>query len=456
MKGFIAIFLIVFTLSNYSQNKPVLYGFAELPQTMSLNPGAETNFKFHVGIPLLSGFSSSFGSNNLVLTDLFLDNDVDFNDKVSTVLNRLSERDYVQLNSQIEVLNGGFRFNDKTYFSFGFYNEIDIITYFPKDIVVLGIEGNAAYLNRSFSLSQLLFKADVLGVLHAGITRKIDKKLTLGARLKIYSSSLNARTNNNSGTFTTVEGQNNIYTQYLHNVNVNIETSGITRNDEVLDNASNIITETFLGGNLGLGLDFGFTYHVTNQLEITGSIIDFGFINYSKNVKNYTAKGSFIFEGINFEYNSENPRNYWQELDDAFKEQLPSEENNISYIAWRPTKINTSLKYSFGEQTSKLCYDNNYKDYFSNAVGVQLFTIFRPLSPQVALTGFYERVFAKKFQAKITYTLDDYSLYNIGAGLSAQIGPVNFYGTVGNIMEYSNLGKANSVSFQVGINLIFN
>ena len=237
MKGFIAIFLIVFTLSNYSQNKPVLYGFAELPQTMSLNPGAETNFKFHVGIPLLSGFSSSFGSNNLVLTDLFLDNDVDFNDKVSIVLNRLSERDYVQLNSQIEVLNGGFRFNDKTYFSFGFYNEIDIITYFPKDIAVLGIEGNAAYLNRSFSLSQLLFKADVLGVLHAGITRKIDKKLTLGARLKIYSSSLNARTNNNSGTFTTVEGQNNIYTQYLHNVNVNIETSGITRNDEVLDNA---------------------------------------------------------------------------------------------------------------------------------------------------------------------------------------------------------------------------
>ena len=62
-KLFIILGLFICTVS-YSQNKQILYGFAEMPNTLMLNPGAETNFKYHAGIPFLSGFPAKCFFNN--------------------------------------------------------------------------------------------------------------------------------------------------------------------------------------------------------------------------------------------------------------------------------------------------------------------------------------------------------------------------------------------------------
>jgi len=408
-------------------------------------------------VPLVSGFSTEFGSSGAVLSDLFLSDGRAINDKVSELLNTLETRDFLKFNTQIEVVSGGYRYDDKTYFSFGFYHEIDVIGYFPKDIITLLNEGNAAYLNRSFDLSQLLYKFDVIGVLHAGITREINEKLLFGARFKIYSSSLNIETSNNYGTFTTVDGSNNILTHYLDNIDINFRTSGLVNTDnEIINDASTYIQKTFLGGNLGIGLDFGMTYRISDQLEFTGSLLDLGFIHHKSDIKNSSAKGSYIFEGIEFLYNPSSSPNYWGDLNEDFKEKIPRAENQDSYISWRPAKVNAALKYSFGETRSKYCYDNTYKDFYPNALGVHLNTVFRALSPQLELTGFYEKTFTDKFHAKVTYTLDSYSFYNIGAGVSAQIGKINFYGMVDNILQFSDIASANSISLQLGVNLIFN
>jgi hypothetical protein len=439
-----------------AQNKQILYDFAELPQTLLLNPSAETNYKFHFGMPFLSGFSIGYGSSEVVLTDLFALDNENINDKVSTILNSLSSRDFVKFNSQIEIFNGGFRGDENTYFSFGFYEEIDAISYFPKDLITLFNEGNNAYLNKSFSVSQILYKLDVLGVLHAGVSKKINDQLTLGGRVKIYSSSLNIESTNNTGTFTTVLGTDNIYKHYLSTININARTSGLVVDDGYQEDPNEYLKNTFLGGNLGIGFDFGFTFHINPQLELSASILDLGFINHTKNIENTTAKGSFVFEGIEFLYDSNNQINYWGEIDKKLKEQLPIDENQESYISWRPAKLNAALKYSFGERRSKICYDNTYKDFYTDALGVQLYSVFRPLSPQLALTGFYQKSITNKIHTKVTYTIDDFSYANIGAGLSAQFGKVNLYGMVDNILEYSNLSAANSLSLQLGINVIFN
>ncbi len=456
MKKFLFFILVLSVAKISAQNKQVLYDFAELPQTLLLNPGAETNYNFHFGMPFLSGFSINYGSSEVVLTDVFASDNKNINDKISTMLNSLSSRDFVKFNSQIEIFNGGFRGDENTYFSFGFYEEIDAISYFPKDIITLFNEGNNAYLNKSFSASQLLYKVDVLGVIHAGVSRKINDQLTLGGRFKIYSSALNLESTNNTGTFTTVLGTDNIYKHYLSNININARTSGLVIDEGYQEDPNSYLKNTFLGGNLGIGFDFGFTFHINPQLEFSASILDLGFINHTKDIKNTTAKGSFVFEGIEFLFDSNNQTNYWGEIDENFKEQLPTDENKESYISWRPAKLNAALKYSFGERRSKICYDNTYKDFYTDAIGIQLYSVFRPLSPQLALTGFYQKSITNKIHTKVTYTIDDFSYANIGAGLSAQFGKVNLYGMVDNILEFSNLSAANSLSLQVGINVIFN
>jgi hypothetical protein len=447
--------------SVFSQNKQVLFGFAETPQTLMLNPGAETNYRFHAGVPLLSGISTNIGTSGLVLTDLFLNDNVNINTKLGNIVNQLDDNDNITFNAQVEVFNGGYRYDDKTYLSFGFYEEVDAMIYFPNDVATLLYEGNNAYLNRSFSLSEILFKADILGVLHAGITRKIDSKLTLGGRFKIYSSSLNLKTTNNSGTFTTNLGADNIYRHHLNNLNINIHTSGITNSDgDVLKDATSLYKDTFFGGNMGVGIDLGFTYRYSSTLEFTGSIIDLGFINYSKDNKTYTVNGDYIFDGLNFQYpDPSNPRDYWGDLNNDFKENVVSEDNDESYTSFRPTKLNLAVKHRFGRtRLNKACYygEAAYDEQYRSAVGIQLYSIFRPLKNQFAFTTFLEQSIHENLHAKVTYTADEYSFSNFGLGISGQIGKVNLYGIVDNIIELEDIAVANNVSFQIGINLIFN
>lgn len=58
--------------------------------------------------------------------------------------------------------------------------------------------------------------------------------------------------------------------------------------------------------------------------------------------------------------------------------------------------------------------------------------------------------------SSIISCIDDYSFYNIGAGISAQLGKVNFYGMVDNIAQINDIASANNISVQLGFNLIFN
>ena len=454
MRIIVLIFTFLIGLNSFSQNKQVLYDFAGLPQTLLLNPGLETDYKFHIGVPLLSGFSSEIKSTGFSLSEIFSVNNNTINDKISAVLNKIDANDYLKVNTQIEVFSAGFRFDKKTYISFGFYQELDAIGYLPKDAFTLINEGNTSYLNKSFSISEMIYKLDVLGVIHVGISRKVSDKLTLGGRFKVYSSALNLETTNNSGTFTTRLGNNNIYVHHLDNVNFNTRTSGLISNNEYISDASTYIENSLLGGNLGAGIDLGFTYHVTPQLQLSGSLIDLGFVQHTKNIKNKLIVGSFTFEGIEFEFDSN--RNYWGELDAALKEQLPIVDNQDSYTSWRPAKVNAAIKYSFGEKRSKYCYDNTLKDFYTNAFGAQLYSVFRPLRQQFAFTSFYEKSFSNKLQAKITHTIDDYSYYNIGVGVSAKIWKINFYGILDNLTKLSDISTSNNVSLQFGFNLLFN
>lgn len=450
----IAVFFISINKSK-AQNRPIIYEFDELPQTLLLNPGAEVGYQYHVGFPLLSGISTNIGITEVTIADLFKKDGIDFNVKFRNALSRLTTNDYIQLNNQIEVLSGGMRLNEKNYLSAGFYSEIDMFAGIPKDILTLINEGNAAYVNKSFYLSQTNIKAEALGVLHVGLTRKVNQKLTVGARMKIYSGVLNITSTGNLGTFTTRLGQDNIYTHYLNNIDLEINSSGLYNEQNTTVQASTLIKRSFLGGNLGLGIDVGFTYKINEQTKLTASLLDLGFVSYSKDVRSGKIKGNYTFSGIEFQYDGNNV-NYWGNLSDDFKAKVPREENRESYTVMRPVKINAAVKHSWGKtRKEEACYDMSYHEYYNNGVGAQFFSIIRPTGPKMALTGFYEKRLSTNFIGKLTYTVDDFSYSNIGLGISTTIGKVNVYGAIDNLFNLPDITNSNSSSFQIGVNLIF-
>lgn len=464
MKKILSIGFLLLMITITAQNKQILYGFDKIPQTLLLNPGAETTYKYHIGVPMLSGLSVNGNISGITVADVFRDDGIgifagtDFNVKFREAINKLGDNDYVSVNTQIEALNGGYKINRRDYLSVGFYSELDVFVTLPKDGFILANEGNSAYLNKDFPFSQGSVKADVVGVLHAGISRKFNSRFTAGARLKLYSGSANITSTKNTGTFTTRRGANGIYENTLSDVNIEVNSSGILDEEENADiTFGNAYGGTFFGGNFGVGFDVGFTYYLNEQTEITGSVLDVGFINYSKNTRNYKVEGNYTFSGIDFKYDETASKDYWRGLKSDLSSSFPREKNTKSYSVMRPIKVNSAITYRFGKSRNEAnCHDISYKDFYDNSVGGQLYTVFRPNGPRFALTGFYERKFSKHLNTKVTYTVDDFSYTNFGIGVSANIWKVNVYGMVDNIFELADVADAHTASFQLGVNLIFN
>jgi hypothetical protein len=168
-------------------------------------------------------------------------------------------------------------------------------------------------------------------------------------------------------------------------------------------------------------------------------------------VRNYSYKGYFKYEGITPDFILGNSN----DLIDEFYDAIPLDTLSLKYTTWRPVKFNSSIQYSFGDgrNTDCNCIGNEMK--FKNSVGAQLFVMSAPRTPLMALTTYYRRKFFDSLEMKATYTIDSYSSKNIGLGLSTTIGKVNFYVLADNLLEYRDVSKANSLSFQLGFNIIF-
>lgn len=462
----------------FSQNKQLLYDFYEIPQSLLINPGVKTGEKWHAGIPMISGLSFQAGSSGVTVNDLFANDGIDFTTKVrERLIDGMNRRDDFSTTSQIEGFDIGFRGRNRPddYYSFGIYGETDIITYWPKELAILAFEGNGgANIGRSFDLGDLSLRGEMVNVFHFGINRKISNTLTVGARAKIYSSIFQFKATGNSGSFTTTQGQDNTYQTNIV-ADMQLQTAGIDGFLDILEEDTSTTKEDFIdlfarralfGGNLGLGFDAGFTHHLNPQTTISASVLDVGFIYNSKDVRNFTLRGSASNEGITVflpeDINDLN-NDLWQDLVDEIEESVPFEENESSYISFRPVKTYGSIRYDFGQPENTYSRDcgcaiavkeRTNSDLYRNSVGGQLFMIKRPRGFQAALTGFYQRRLGRTLALKTTYTVDKYSFTNVGLGLNLQAGPVNFYILGDNLLGYRNVADSHYASLQFGFNII--
>ncbi|MBT0606609.1 DUF5723 family protein [Aequorivita echinoideorum] len=447
------------------QNKQILYGFDEIPQSLMLNPGGKVSQRAHFGIPLLSQIHLNIGSSGVTVFDIFGESSVDINTRIRDKIFEMKNTDFFTATQQLEIFNLGWRAKNGIYFSGGIYQEFDFISYFPRDLAILGWEGNRDYLGYEFDLGELNTTGDLLTVYHFGANKQLTDKLTAGIRVKLYSSMFNFKSVDNQGTFVTTlgdENSENIYEHTITNADVTLQTSGYAslRDDENDVNiASEMLGRAFFGGNFGLGLDIGATYDINEKWTASASILDFGTIFHSNDVETYRAYGSYTLDGIELIFPplsaGENTFPYYNNLEEEIEREIPIDTLNTGYTQMRPVKFYASLGYGFGKSRGDACdCFHNKSDDHQQTVGIQYFSIIRPKGPQMAGTLFYHRKFGDFLSAKATYTVDSYSYSNIGLGVTGSIGKFGMYLAADNLLKYGNLAKANSVSLQVGFNII--
>ena len=467
MRSLLRLIIILWITSAISQNKQVLYGMTDLPQNLLLNPGSKIPQKMHFGVPFLSQIHLNGGSSGVNAYDIFGNSDQDINTIIRNKIFELSDRDFFTATQQLEIINFGWLAKNKIYYSGGVYQELDFILYFPRDLAILAWEGNSDYLNYEFDFGQISTTGDLLSVYHFGANKQINDKLTVGVRAKLYSSMLSYKSTNNRGTFvTTLMDQDgpNIYEHTLKNMAMSIETSGLASLQDLNGSGEvreNLMGRALFGGNLGLGVDVGATYDITNNITASASILDLGAIFHTKDVESYSVSSNYTLDGIELLFpvilNGGVAPPYFEDLEDEVEREVVIDTLNNSYTQLRPIKVNASLAYSFGRSLDDSedcnCKKSSTAPARNQQAGIQYYSIFRPKGPQLAGTLFYSRRFTNFLALKATYTVDSFSASKIGLGLVADIGVVNFYLAADNLLGYQNLAKAKSVSLQLGFNI---
>ncbi len=455
MKNTFLFFAVLFFGNmGFSQNSVNFYNFSSLPQSLIQNPAYNIDKRVHVGIPVLSNVHLDVGSSGVVLYDLFADNSIPVEEKFRSALGQMKANDAFMLNQKTTVLDAGYRLNREDYLSFGYYQELDFYSNFPKSMAELFYEGTS-FINKRYTIEGYAMQAELLGVYHVGLQRKVDKDVSIGGRVKLYSGVFNVSSKKNKGYMYTDINEDNQYVHGLSIVDVGARTSGVISVEEESIDDSNIGQRFFLG-NLGLGLDLGMTYSLKNDFVLSASITDIGFVYNSRNVSNYHVLGSFRTDGIALDFDEEHPTEYWEELESEFSDAVDISHNSNHYISWRPTQMVVDLKHVFAEKRLAECnyYGKPSSSMSSSAIGGLVRAQKRPETVLFGASIYYEKNFNNIFETRVSYTVDKFSYTNVGLSASLQLWKVNLFAGVNNIIGLADLSKANSASVQLGLNVL--
>jgi hypothetical protein len=451
MKYIPILFFVLVSNILWSQDNHLLYNQTHNPQSLMLNPGAayeKTNF--HIGVPILSNVYASVGNTVLNVDNLF--NTRDFNANVAASLDRISAKDFVAFNQKIDLINFGWK-RKSIYYTAGVYQESDAVFNFPKDLLELAYFGNAGQ-NRSYDIGQINFRGNLQTVFHIGINQQVNDDLHIGVRGKLYTSSVNIKSVGNTGRFVSKENEEGLLlNQSISNLDLRFQSTGFESFDELTP--GNIV----IGSNYGLGLDFGLSYYFNDRLEFTGSILDLGFIHFSKDTRQDVYQGFFEYDGLSLQFpdfqNGDDLITYYQNLGDDIETNLPEEITSGSYMYMQPTKINLGLSYNFGGEAGPCnCrLKSSGKRSGNQTLSLHAFSMVSAGNLFYSLNGMYERSFWKVLYAKVSLGIDQFNRPNYGGGLALDVWKLNLSLNVDRLNHFNNIYNAEALTYQFGLNL---
>jgi hypothetical protein len=446
LKSIFFIFWALLVKNVCAQTEPTLFFMNSLPQVVYTNPASVPAYKFTLGLPGSSVYAqysnSGFNYKNVIVSQ---------GDSSIIDLNKftgsLKKKNYITTAFQADILRFGFKVNARMYFSYHLGVKSYTRMMLPKGLFSLLTEGTGALVSETTSISPLIENVQYLES-SWGASYIVNRKLTVGTNIKLLKGITNATTANS-----TVDISVDNEYQIGIRADINAKTSGINNFDdddyELEDNYKDFFK------NNGFAIDLGAFYKLNERINVGISLIDIGFINWKNDLYGYNLnpeKANFIFKGINLQRVLDNEGDYLDSELDSLEDNFEFDEGVIGkYKTPIPGKIYLSGTYKLSRTVSAgaLFFTEKFRNRFSASISTSI-----------------HKEFGTKFSASISYTATQHSYNNIGAGVSLNLSPIQFYIVGDNLLRapFSYLANndlnsfANSTKYfnvRTGLNFVF-
>lgn len=436
-----AAFIGVALLSNtHAQSGLTLYNFNAVPQSLHMNPGYDQQSRLWIALPVVSGVYVGYHNSAFTPFDL-LETGTDVNENLDNIINNLEDNSQLYIRNEIDLLGVGFR-TKVGFFTVGARLTNEYVTDYPKDLMRFARFGNAAEDLREANLSDWDFELISRYDYYVGWQSKfLEDKLSVGVRAKYIFGMANAYAE-----------RTNISIVTQDNSSLTLETDMLIRtslaadliNDDPSRTFDNIdVTSTLFPENRGFAIDIGGTYDITEKIQVSASILDLGSITWGANNKDLVSSGVFEFDGADADLAADEPldENFFEDLQDSIFKAFEFDTIASSpYTRSLSPRMFIGGTYSFNEKhsvgvlmQSRFFDGEMFNNYSVNYVG---------------------RV-SRAFQYTVSYSIVNNTFNNVGAGLSARLGPVQLYLVSDNVFHMIFPANLQTTNLRVGLNLAF-
>lgn len=276
---------------------------------LQLNPGLQPT-KGYFNMPIIGSFNMSASSNVLGTSDIIdlMDSGSDLysNDKL---FDRLKADNRLNVNLNTDILSFGW-YRGKGFWSVNVGLRADFGAALAKDMFSMMRTMNGFALedvagtNQSYSLSNQTQNMKAYAEIGLGYSRRITEKLTVGGRVKVLLGLARAEMNINQfdlnldvpnpqyANYADYESRGELSpsdwygSHYDYSANGNVITTlkggGMTfDNDGMIDDFDLDAGDLGIAGS-GFGIDLGASYKVWDNLTVSASILDLGFLKWKE------------------------------------------------------------------------------------------------------------------------------------------------------------------------------
>lgn len=311
--------MLVCTLSANAQFLRTSYFMEGTHYRQQLNP-ALTPTKGYFNLPVIGAVNATVGSTSLGYQDIIdiIDDGDDFYTKPD-FMNRLKDNNTLNVNFSTEILSAGW-YKGKNFWSFNIGLRTDIGANLTKNMFSFlnqmeTIEDN--WRNSNYDISGQQLNINAYTEIGLGLSRQINSRLTVGARVKALlgignmelklnrvAMSANLPSDQQINQWSSESYWNSMspsqaaqaaqelkdkFNNYHANLTVGAELKSSFKGLELQEEeGKDYVTDfDFDSGKLGIagygfGIDLGASYKILDNLTVSASVLDLGFISWSK------------------------------------------------------------------------------------------------------------------------------------------------------------------------------
>jgi len=459
MKKLLLALALIITGSVFAQQDLTLYNARYLQQSGFTNPAFFHECKVNVGMPLLSGIYVNAGNSGFVYKDFVNQgNGGALTLTPFTAIDKMKDVNYFNQEFRMDVLHFGFTIKDINYVELNVSLREQFAWTYPKDMFTFIFAGNASddpaysFLGERASFDGFGVDLNIFTEIGVRYARKFldDQSLTIGVRPKLLLGGANIYTRTSELGITTdattygltLDGNMELNTSFPIPADSNISS---------FDPASDLTPGTFLK-NMGFGIDIGAKYDITEELEVSASVTDIGFIGWKTNPKSYIIDNKTIeFNGVEGLENAffdaqdgtsagDSAGTILEQFSDSLQAKFVPTENTDKYRTWLTSRMNVGVNYQLAEKHN---------------VGLLVNGQLSKRKLRAAMTVSYNFRIRKWLGFHANYSIYNRSFLNVGTGLSFNLWPFQYYIMTDNVLAPIMPYNTKNLHVRTGINWVF-